>query len=65
MSKFWKAAGTRAARTAAQAALAVLGGGAVNVIEVDWVGVASVSAGAALVSLLTSIATGLPEVNEP
>jgi hypothetical protein len=40
----------------------VLGSGAVNVIDVDWQTVGSISAGAALVSLLTSVAGGLPEV---
>jgi len=57
-----RAALVRACRTAAQAALGVLGSGAVNVIDVDWQTVGSISAGAALVSLLTSIAGGLPEV---
>lgn len=61
MTTFAKAAAIRAVRTAAQAALAVLGAGAVDVLAVDWQAVASVSAGAAIVSVLTSLATGLPE----
>jgi hypothetical protein len=59
-----RAALVRAARTAAQAALGVLGSGAISIIEVDWQTVASISGGAALVSLLTSVAGGLPEVEE-
>lgn len=58
---FTRAALIRAVRTAAQAALGVLGAGAVDVVAVDWQAVASVSAGAAIVSVLTSLATGLPE----
>lgn len=61
MTKFIRAAAIRAARTAAQAALGVIGAGAVDVISADWQGIASVSAGAAVVSVLTSIVTGLPE----
>lgn len=57
-----RAALTRAARTAAQTALATLGTGAVNIIEADWQAVAALSAGAAVVSVLTSIAFPPPEV---
>jgi len=52
---FWKDAVERAIKTAAEAALATLGAGALNVLTVDWVGVASVSAGATLLSLLASV----------
>lgn len=45
----------RAAKTVAQAALAVLGTGAVGVLDVDWVHVLSVSALAGVMSLLTSV----------
>jgi hypothetical protein len=58
---FFRALAIRASRTAAQTAVALLGTGAFNIIEVDWQQVLGVSAGAALVSALTSIATGLPE----
>lgn len=61
MAEWVHAALVRAVRTLAQAAIAVLGAGAVDVLTVDWQTVASVSAGAAIVSLLTSL-TGLPEV---
>ena len=61
--KTWlKAAGIRALKTLAQTAVATIGTCAV-LSEVDWVMVASASALAALLSLLTSIG-GLPEVQE-
>lgn len=60
---FWKAALVRAVRTLAQTAVATIGTSAV-ISEVDWVMVASASALAAILSVLNSIATGLPEVQE-
>ena len=65
MSKqFWKAAAVRAARTVCQTAVALIGTNAIGVTEVDWIGVASGAALAGIVSLLNSVATGLPEVSE-
>ena len=62
MSKsFWKAALIRALRTICQTAIATIGTAAV-LQQVDWLTVASASILAGVLSLLTSIATGLPEV---
>ena len=60
--KWLKAAGIRALKTVAQAALASLGTAAF-IGEVNWVMVASTAALAGIASLLTSIA-GLPELKE-
>lgn len=62
MSKFWKAALIRAIRTFAQALIAVIGTSAV-LSEVNWIEALSAAALAALLSILNSIATGLPEVD--
>lgn len=60
---FWKAALIRAARTVAQAALAMIPAAA-TIQQVNWITVLSTAALAGVVSILTSIATGLPEVDE-
>ena len=57
---FWKAAGIRALRTVAQAAVATIGSSAV-LSDVNWGVVASASALAGILSILTSLITGLPE----
>ena len=59
--EFWVAAGIRALRTVAQTAVATIGTTAV-IQDVDWIMVASTSLLAGILSVLTSIATGLPEV---
>ena len=58
---WFKAAGIRAIRTSAQAALAMLPAAA-TITEVDWKVVLSTAALAGITSLLTSVATPLPEV---
>lgn len=62
MSDFIRAALIRAVRTVAQTAVATIGTGAV-LSAVDWRMVASASVLAGILSILTSIATGLPEVD--
>lgn len=58
---WWRAAGIRAIKTAAQTAVALIGTGAVGFTDLDWARIASVAGVAAVLSLLTSVA-GLPEV---
>lgn len=53
----------RAIKTFAQTAVSMLTVGQAF-IDVNWLNVLSVSGVAAIISILTSIATGLPEVDE-
>lgn len=60
--RWFKAAGARAIKTVAQAAIATIGTTAV-ISEINWTLVGSTSLLAGLLSLITSIA-GLPELGE-
>lgn len=62
-TEFWKAAAIRAIKTVAQTAVSTIGTTAL-LTEVNWSVVISASALAGILSLLTSVATGLPEVSE-
>lgn len=56
---FWAASVERAVKTFAQALVAVfLGDSALSVISVDWTSAGAVAGTAALVSVLTSVASG-------
>ena len=61
MDNFIKYALIRMARTIAQTAIATIGS-AVVFTDVNWAMVISASCLAGILSLLTSVATGLPEV---
>ncbi|MBR2555745.1 MAG: holin [Aeriscardovia sp.] len=66
MKGFWKYALIRALRTIAQTAVSTIAvfstGEIVGIADINWVLVASASVLAGILSMLTSIATGLPEV---
>lgn len=62
MNNFIKASLIRCVRTIAQTAVAVIGTAFV-LEEVNWWVVASASILAGILSILTSVATGLPEVD--
>jgi hypothetical protein len=58
--KWLKAAAIRAVRTVAQSAIATIGTAAV-LGDVNWLLVGSAAALAGILSMLTSVVTGLPE----
>ena len=60
---FWTAALQRAVRTICQSAVAAIGTAAL-LSEVNWLAVASTAALAGVLSVLNSVATGLPEAKE-
>ena len=60
--EWFKAAGVRALKTVAQTAIAMIGTSLV-ISDVNWISVASASALAGVLSLLTSVA-GLPELDK-
>ena len=53
---FWAYAAERAIKTAAQTAVAVLGAGMVSLLSIDFASLVAVAGGAALLSILTSVA---------
>ncbi len=55
---FWLATIERAVKTTAQAGVAFLGAGALGILDVDWVQLASIAGLAGAVSVLTSVASG-------
>ena len=59
---FWKSAAARAIKTVCQTAIATIGT-ASPMSEVNWIVVVSASILAGILSILTSIVTGLPEVS--
>lgn len=61
-SSFWKATAIRAIKTICQTAIATIGTASL-LSEVNWLVVASASLLAGILSILTSIVTGLPEVD--
>lgn len=62
-TRVWvRAALIRALKTMAQAAIGVLGTGAIGLMQADWANVLSIALMGGVLSLLTSIA-GIPEVD--
>lgn len=59
--KWWSMALGRAVRTVAQAMLATIGSSATMLHEVNWLFVLSAGALGGIVSILISIAVGMPE----
>lgn len=55
--EFINYSGERAVKTVSQAALAFLGTGSIGLFTIDWTSLLSVSLGAGLLSILTSIIT--------
>lgn len=60
--QWFKAAAIRAIKTVAQTAVSMLTVGQLFT-DIDWVGIASISLVAGIISILTSLA-GLPEVDD-
>lgn len=60
---FWKALVERVLSSVIGGALAVIGTEQVGITEIGWAGVASVAAGAGIVSLLKGVAAGLKNGN--
>lgn len=59
-----KASLIRAIRTFCQSLVVLIGTEYINITELDWVSITGIAATTALVSFLTCIAGGLPEITE-
>lgn len=56
-SGFWKLAAERAVKTVAQTAVALIGAEAFDIFVFDWSALFAVSAGAGILSILSSVAS--------
>lgn len=63
MKTFFKDLAERAIKTFAQAMIGALGAGATGLIGVDWLQALSIAGFATVVSILTSLASGIPGDN--
>lgn len=61
MKNFWKDALIRAVRTFCQVLATLIGTDYVNIVELNWPQMLGIAATSAVVSILTSVSTGLPE----
>ena len=64
-SAFWRGAAERAVKTFAQALVAVIGVGAVGLLDVDWLGALSSATLATVISLLTSVGSDVATGSGP
>ena len=62
---FWQATAERVISSIAGGALAVIGADVFGVVHADWAGIASVAAGAGVVSLLKALAANATTGNGP
>lgn len=60
---FWKAAAERTIASIAGGALSVIGAGSFGVVDADWPAIASIAAGAGVVSLLKALTAGARDGN--
>lgn len=61
--EFWKAATERAVKSAAQTLILLIGTGAVGITALNWPELLSLTATAALLSVLTSVVSGAKDGN--
>ena len=59
--EFWLAALKRGIRTFAESILSFIGGSAIILSDVNWIGALSAGALGFIVSVLLAVATGIPE----